>query len=79
MADPIIYAVWIAGQGWLKLAGDSERTFVSLQKEVAESAARLWGKGATVLPWDRSLLDFEGVFLKQQDGRWLWNWARRKA
>ena len=76
MSETIIYAVWIKGQGWLKLDGDKERTFLSLQKEVAQTAATLWGKDAIVMPWDKTLLLFEATFLQHQHFRWpLWRFT----
>lgn len=65
--DHTVYAVWIRGKGWLKqddTKGDT--TLAALNKAVAESAARLWGKDAQVLPFDQSLLDLETKFLARE-------------
>lgn len=70
--DRTVYAVWIHGQGWLKQnAENPQSAFVSLEIEVAETAARLWGAGARVLPFDGSLLDFEPRFLEREGERTL--------
>lgn len=63
----IVFAVWIRGRGWLKEKDDdAQTTFVAFATEVAESAARLWGKDAQVLPFDQSLLDLESKFLARE-------------
>lgn len=83
------YGVWIAGAGWLK--NDQGRVFADLQRAVAESAATLWGPGATVMPIDlpdvsgvSALQVLEAKFLAQQhaadERRWqsrLRTFARR--
>jgi len=70
MADtplpPIAYGVWIDGRGWLAHPDHPHDPFASLNIEVAETAAALWGDGAEVWPFDNSLRDLQGVFLKQQ-------------
>lgn len=63
----LVYAVWIRGHGWLKEKDDdAQTTFVAFSPEVAESAARLWGRDAQVLPFDQSLLDLEQKFLRRE-------------
>lgn len=69
----IPYAVWIPGLGWLK---KNNRVFVDARREVAETAAWLWGDGAYVVPHDsesgsgRSALnDLESDFLNQEEKR----------
>lgn len=79
MSDPVLtYGVWIRGQGWLKRDDPTvrvaDRTFASVQREVAESAAALWGRDARVLPMDGSLIDFEQDFLKHQAAKRWWAW-----
>ena len=68
MADTVSYGVWICGQGWLKKAGEQAvvtRIFATLSRETADSAAALWGAGATVRPIDHSLIDLEDVFIER--------------
>lgn len=81
---PIIYAVWIRGIGWLN-PGDSmaperltprhhlETTFTTTQREVADAAARMWGKAATVIPWDESMYYLEKVFLEREKVNRRWH------
>ncbi len=67
VAPPLVFAVWIRGHGWLKEKDDdAQTTFVAFSPEVAESAARLWGRDAQVLPFDQSLLDLEKKFLRRE-------------
>lgn len=77
---PTTYGVWIAGWGWLR-GGDS-KTFASLDRAVAESAAALWGTGAQVHPIDDSLIDLQDVFLEQQakqvSTKAWWEWLTTK-
>lgn len=54
-ASNIPYGVWIAPSahaqgGWLK--NDAGRVFADLHIEIAQSAAALWGDGASVMPID---------------------------
>lgn len=72
----IPYGVWIRPSatsqgGWLK--SEQGRVFADLHIEVAQTAARLWGDGATVLPLDlpdadgkSALQMLEAQFLAQQ-------------
>lgn len=64
----VAYGVWIAERGWLK--NHAGRVFASEQVAVAQTAARLWGRAAQVLPVDESLGDLERTFLEQQQVRW---------
>ncbi len=64
---PLVYAVWIRGRGWLKQNdAEPQTTFADVNREVAESAAQLWGKDARVLPFDGALLDLEQKFLARE-------------
>jgi len=67
----LTYAVWLPGRGWLALtvAGQRPRVFMDPRREVAESAAALWGPGAVVLPADESLVDLQEIFLRQEKER----------
>lgn len=89
VAPKVLYGVWIEGQGWLKRDKTDgqpntvkDRTFAADSMRVAESAAELWGPGATVRPIDGSLIDLEAVFLerrKPKPSRWehlRYRWAR---
>lgn len=68
----ITYGVWIPGLGWLK---KNNRVFTDPRREVAESAAWLWGDGAFVIPNDMNdrgvsaLVDLESEFLSQEQKR----------
>lgn len=76
------YGVWIEGQGWLK--NEQGRVFADLHREVAQSAAELWGTGARVTAIDlpdatgRAALEgFEKQFLEQQAKRRASTWWER--
>ena len=68
----ITYGVWIPGLGWLK---KNNRVFTDPRREVAESAAWLWGGGAFVIPNDMNdrgvsaLVDLESEFLEREAER----------
>lgn len=69
MAEPTIYGVWIDGQGWLKRFEDGKDkplVFAALDRHVAETAVTLWGQGAQLLPFDKSLVEFETQLLERQ-------------
>ena len=73
-APRLIYGVWITNSGWLK--NEQGRAFADEHIELAQTAARLWGHGAVIMPIDDSLKDFERVFLMQQSfarQRTWWN------
>ena len=57
---PILYGVWIRGQGWLKAAGACV-AFEHLA--VAQETARRCGRGARVEYIDDGLRDLEPYFL----------------
>ena len=59
----IAYGVWLPSIGWLS---HGKRVFMDPRREVAESAAALWGRGARVMACDESLVDLESVFLERQ-------------
>lgn len=61
---PLLYGVWVKNQGWL--ADDNAGAFQTLQIEVAHSAARLWGWGAQVMPYDASLTVLQRKLLQHQ-------------
>ena len=63
---PLIYGVWIRGKGWLK---NQAGLFATTQIEVAQTAAKLYGRGAAIMPLDESLKDFEGIFLEREKAR----------
>ena len=75
------YAVWIEGTGWLK--SEQGRVFADMNREVAETAAELWGPGARVLPVDlpdggqNALQVLETKFLQQQQDRRNRRWTAR--
>ncbi len=79
VAPEIMYAVWIPGVGWLKRDdADAQTTFVSYTREVAQTAAALWGGGARVLPFDGSLLELESRFrAREQAARGLKAWLHK--
>lgn len=66
--DALLFAVWIPGAGWLR--GGNERIFCSDRREIAESAARLYGDGAHVTEFDgEAMIDLEKIFLARENQR----------
>lgn len=66
--DPILFSVWLPGVGWLR--GKNERIFASDRREIAESAARLYGDDATVTEFDgEAMIDLEKIFLERESER----------
>jgi len=66
--DALLFSVWIPGVGWLR--GKNERIFASDRREVAESAARLYGGRALVTEFDgEAMVDLEKIFLEQESER----------
>lgn len=61
---PTTYGVWLEGRGWL--ANEHRRAFASTDRAVAETAAALWGKGASVMAMDSSLVDLQDFLLAHQ-------------
>lgn len=72
MANPIVYGVWLHGKGWLKDEGGT-KPFADEQREVADSAARLWGRGALVTPIDDALIELEKMLVARERKNW---WVR---
>ena len=70
----IAYGVWLPSIGWLS---HGKRVFMDPRREVAESAAALWGRGARVMACDESLVDLQDQLLEHQaereQRRW-WSW-----
>lgn len=82
----VSYGVWIPGKGWLTNESHA-RYFSDYRIELAQSAARLYGQGAFVTPFDESLKELEIVFLTQERKRieqrlthrfseWMKSWTR---
>lgn len=66
--DALLFSVWIFGSGWLR--GKNERIFASDRREIAESAARLYGEGALVTEFDgEAMIDLEATFLEREKQR----------
>lgn len=66
--DLVLFAVWVPGIGWLR--GENERIFASDRREVADSAARLYGDGSFVTEFDGAAMkDLESVFLERERAR----------
>lgn len=66
--DVLLFAVWIPRSGWLK--GSQDRIFATDVREVAESAARLYGSGSFVTEFDgQAMADLEDVFLSRERER----------
>lgn len=59
----ITYGVWIAGYGWLR---KGDRVFLDPRKEVAQTAAQMWGEGASVRVCDASLVDLQPELLERE-------------
>ncbi len=76
---PLTYGVWIRGVGWLK--NENGLIFADVRLVVAQQAARLYGRGACVVPVDQALGDLEKLFLQRErlseQNRW-WRRLRLK-
>ncbi len=46
---PLLYGVWIPDKGWLCSISNPSRMFGDQRREVAETAAKLYGGGAKVM------------------------------
>lgn len=68
----LVYAVWIEGKGWLR--DDKGNVFADLHKELADGAAQLWGRGASVVPFDESMLNLEQTLLQRARARKQLGW-----
>lgn len=76
-AVPLVaYGVWIDGVGWLK-EEKTQRCFASVQIDVAETAAQLYGAPGRVMPFDESLNTLADVFLKRQQDVIAQRWTVR--
>lgn len=88
ITPPLMFGVWIPGKGWLKSA-DGKHTFADRRIEVAESAARLYGRGAVAIPVDErdrtnpdapsAMEELEATFLAQERGTAAQRWPARLA
>lgn len=74
----LTYGVWVDGIGWLKDT-QTKRCFASVQLDVAESAAKLFGAPARVLPFDESLNTLADIFLRREQERIAQSWRVRFA
>ena len=64
---PLVYGVWIEGQGSLK---DHGRVFSDLRREYAEEVLRfLVGTPAKIALFDESMLALESLFLAKEEER----------
>ena len=69
MADniPLVYGVWVEGQGWLK---DHGRVFSDLRREYAEEVLRFMvGTPAHIALIDDSMIALEQLFLAKETER----------
>lgn len=63
-AEPLLYGVWVPGQGWLR--GKGEAVFADARRPVAESAASfIPGSRVCVMDTD-ALRDLEKRFLTEE-------------
>ena len=82
--EPLIYGVWIDGQGWLK--NQRGIAFGDSRREVADTAVVLWGDGARVLVIDNrvppqmdasALEELEPRFLERPRPTRAQRWLKR--
>lgn len=59
----ITYGVWIRGIGWLR---KGERVFLDPRIELAQSAVRMWGEGASVRVCDEALVVLQPELLERE-------------
>lgn len=59
---PLVYGVWLPGQGWLR--DRNKREFADLHIEYAEQAARLVSGKVRLI--DDSMIALEALFLEQE-------------
>ena len=61
---PLVYGVWVDGQGWLK---DHGRVFSDLRREYAEEVLRFMvGTPAHIALIDDSMIELEQLFLAKE-------------
>jgi hypothetical protein len=66
--SPLVYGVWIEGQGWLK--DHSGRHFADMRREYAEEVLRfIIGTPAHVALIDDSMIALEQLFLEKEQER----------
>lgn len=70
-STPEMFAVWIAGLGWLRVPPDDHNrnsdVFVSEQWQVAQEVASLYGAEiASVRYFDESMKQLEPVFIERE-------------
>lgn len=70
MDDLKMYGVWVPGAGWLK--GKDGDQFADIHLDKAQEVARMIGSSARVHYIDRSIVDFEQLYLEQEK-RSLWH------